>query len=267
MPNSCRGEADGSSWEATTDVDARARGTWVALDEMIRRRSPEISLSTLEAILDLETIGGPARGRRVHVRAPGDGSAQLDIFRGKNLREGRFTPEPSAASSSARASWRRVAPSILAWSLTASTPTSSSPATRTFPTCTRSSVCATDDPSPPGVWWLDRRARRSSTCPSPSRLARRASHTRVRCRAACPLPRASSQEELARRFRDPRVPDAMRGYLLAPHAPLPIDLRSFARASAARMKVARRRAMVSAAHRGRLTERPRGGGETDGVDQ
>ena len=59
---SYRGEADGSSWEATTDVDARAPGTWVALDEMIRRRSPEISLSTLEAILDLETIEvAPAR--------------------------------------------------------------------------------------------------------------------------------------------------------------------------------------------------------------
>ena len=55
---------------------------------------PEISLSTLEAILDLETIEVAPRakdGASTSARA-GDGSAQLDIFRGKNLREGRFTP-------------------------------------------------------------------------------------------------------------------------------------------------------------------------------
>lgn len=99
---------------------------------------PVISLSTLESILDLETIEVAPRTRRRGAAgdeqqqqsststsssssSPGSSNLQLlDIFRGKNLREGRFTPRTfggQLVGQSLVAATRTVAPDLVPHSL------------------------------------------------------------------------------------------------------------------------------------------------------
>lgn len=191
---------------------------------------PEISLSTLEAILDLETIEVAPRakdGASTSARA-GDGSAHLDIFRGKNLREGRFTPRTFGG--------QLVGQSLVAASRTVDP--------RMVPHSLHSYFLLPGDAYVPYVYTVER-LRDGRSFATRRVVARQKGqavfHMSVSFQAReegfthqspmpCGVPppeSVPSQEELARRFKDdPRVPDAMRGYLRKRlMLPFPIDLR------------------------------------------
>lgn len=192
---------------------------------------PVISLSTLESILDLETIEVAPRGGTTK------GTHQLlDIFRGKNLREGRFTPRTFGGQfvgQSLVAATRTVAPEFVPHSL-------------------HSYFLLPGDAYAPYIYTVER-LRDGKSFASRRVIARQKgqavfhmsvsfqlrepgfTHQHEMPRDVPPPESVQSQEEIAARFKDdPRVPEVMRGYLhKRSMLPFPIDLRIIRTAGAA----------------------------------
>lgn len=134
MPNATTSLTTGPGRRGVDDYDADDdKNNQDVINPALEEVPPVISLSTLETILDLETIevaprtkGGGGAGDEqqqssTSSSSPGSPNLQLlDIFRGKNLREGRFTPRTfggQLVGQSLVAATRTVAPDLVPHSL------------------------------------------------------------------------------------------------------------------------------------------------------